>query len=214
MQNTNHSHKQAVAAALHNADKYASGGDTEINVGSPEEFMKGIASGQKLAGGGIAGRSPYRLHSGGKFHSMGLFNAPTGGRTDVLHSIVPVGAYVMPADVVSGLGEGNTQAGANIIHKMMSTAPYGGTLPKGGKGMGIPKAPGKFKPAKFADGGEAEHVPIIAAGGEFLIHPEQIKAKFGDLNKGHKALDHFVITQRKKLIKTLKKLPGPKNAKK
>jgi hypothetical protein len=67
-------------------------------------------------------------------------------------------------------------------------------------------------PYGMADGGEAPHgVPIVAAGGEYVVHPEAVREiGGGDLDTGHKVLDEFVARVRADLIKTLKKLPSPK----
>ena len=63
----------------------------------------------------------------------------------------------------------------------------------------------------FADGGEASGVPIVAAGGEYVIPPEDVvHIGGGDLDYGHKVLDAFVKKMRQKTIKTLQSLPGPK----
>jgi hypothetical protein len=57
----------------------------------------------------------------------------------------------------------------------------------------------------------AAGVPIVAAGGEYVIHPDQVReVGGGDLELGHAVLDDFVKRMRKELIHTLKKLPGPK----
>jgi hypothetical protein len=54
-------------------------------------------------------------------------------------------------------------------------------------------------------------VPIVAAGGEYVLSPEQVKkAGGGDLETGHRVLDEFVKRYRAQTIKTLKNLPGPK----
>lgn len=75
-------------------------------------------------------------------HPGGLLGGNTGGRTDVLPLSVPAGSYVVPADVVSGMGEGNTNAGANVLDKMMHTLPHGIQGGGGRKGgMGIPRPP-------------------------------------------------------------------------
>jgi hypothetical protein len=143
-------------------------------------------------------------------HTSGLFNSAGAGRTDILNRDVPAGGYVVPADVVAGLGEGNTMAGANVIQKMMSTGPYGTPLPRGqSRGPRIPSPPHEYR-EPHAGGGRSEAVPVKTAGGEFFIHPEDIQAKFGDLDRGHKILDAWVLHERKKHIKTLQKLPGPK----
>jgi len=45
-------------------------------------------------------------------HHSGPIMSSVNGRTDHLPMNVPDGAYVLPADIVSGLGEGNTMAGS------------------------------------------------------------------------------------------------------
>ena len=68
----------------------------------------------------------------------------------------------------------------------------------------------------FADGGSADGdddpgVAIVAAGGEHVLHPDQVReAGGGDLDTGHAVLDEWVKRMRKELVKTLQKLPGPK----
>lgn len=78
-----------------------------------------------------------------------------------------------------------------------------------------------FKVAKaifgggHSNGGAAEQegpsVPIVAAGGEYVIAPAQVAViGNGDVNSGHKALDHFVKKMRANTIQKLGSLPGPK----
>jgi len=72
-----------------------------------------------------------------------------------------------------------------------------------------------FDKAKgMAAGGGApsgEPIPIIAAGGEYVLSPEEVTwAGGGDMDMGHRALDEWVKDTRAELISTLKKLPGPK----
>lgn len=71
--------------------------------------------------------------------------------------------------------------------------------------------------AKLADrsrkarGGATSGVPIVAAGGEWVISPEQVRqVGAGDVDMGHRVLDAFVRKVRHELIGTLQKLPGPK----
>lgn len=145
-------------------------------------------------------------------HNAGLFNSSVPGRTDKLNSLVPAGAYVIPADVVSGLGEGNTMAGSNVLDKMFHTDPYGIQSQHMSSGVGIPHAPAAFKEPK-AKGGPATggQVPIIAAGGEYLVHPNAVKKLGGgDIKRGHKILDHFVVHARNKTANEMKRLPPPK----
>jgi hypothetical protein len=72
---------------------------------------------------------------------IGAINTPTLGRADAHPTHVPPGSYVMPADIVSHIGDGNTAAGQQILAKMFlplsaqtgsqvalmgAGAPYGG----------------------------------------------------------------------------------------
>jgi hypothetical protein len=127
-----------------------------------------------------------------KLHT-GPIHSPVAGRTDHLPMHVPAGSYVIPADVVSGYGEGNTMAG---FKRLNMTFGHKGGAPKG-----------------RAEGGAAmagEPVPIVAAGGEYVIHPDVIvNIGGGDIERGHKELDDFVNSSRAKTVKTLQKLPGP-----
>jgi hypothetical protein len=118
---------------------------------------------------------------------------------------VPSGAYVIPADIISGMGEGNTVAGFKVAKSIFSAHFYGAGTPYGQSGLpyGMP-SPGK------ADGGAAT-VPIVAAGGEYVISPDEVTALGkGNLDDGHKILDSFVNQFRAKTVKVLKSLPGPK----
>jgi hypothetical protein len=66
-------------------------------------------------------------------------------------------------------------------------------------------------PYSRAAGGKTDGVPIVAAGGEYVIPPEDVvHIGGGDLDHGHKVLDAFVKKMRQKTIKTLQGLPGPK----
>lgn len=137
------------------------------------------------------------------FH-VGPIHSPVAGRTDHLPMKVASGSYVLPADCVSAHGEGSTIAGFKILRRVFGGAPYKGGEPYGGHG-------GPYN-EKMASGGEAdEGVPIVAAGGEYVLSPDQVKmAGAGDMSVGHKVLDGFVKRTRAELIDTLKKLPGPR----
>jgi hypothetical protein len=95
---------------------------------------------------------------------------------------VPSGAYVIPADIVSGFGEGNTMAGFEILNDIFGIQKLGGEPP----------------------------TEIVAAGGEYVISPAAIVRVLGDLDEGHEELDAFVEAARAETVKTLKGLPGPK----
>jgi hypothetical protein len=121
---------------------------------------------------------------------------------------VPSGSYVIPADIISAMGEGNTMAGFAHMKRIFSGAPYSGAgMPYGGNSGPY----GSDMPGK-AEGGQIDSgVPIVAAGGEYVVAPHEVAwAGDGDIDVGHKVLDDFVKEYRKKTIKTLKNLPGPK----
>lgn len=139
------------------------------------------------AAGGLA-------EAGNKVH-VGPIHSTVAGRTDHLPVNVPSGSYVIPADIISAMGEGNTMAGfkaADVIFK-------------------APNRMGGLPYAHRATGGAAETVPIVAAGGEYVISPEDVVyLGEGSLTNGHRMLDEFVKQYRAKTVKTLKALPGPR----
>ena len=166
-----HPQKQAVAIALSESRKKRAAGGTLV----PKV--------PKVAAAPVgAGIKPH----------VGPIHSSVAGRTDHLPMHVPSGSYVIPADIISAMGEGNTMAGFKIMNDI--TKMYGG----------LPKA--------FAGGGMAgEKVPIVAAGGEYVIPPEVvINVGNGDMNAGHTELDDFVLKMRAKTVKTLKGLAPPK----
>lgn len=136
----------------------------------------------------------------------GPIHSHVAGRTDHLPMHVKAGSYVIPADIISAMGEGNSMAGFKVARDIFSTkAPYGQKgLPYGASGLPY----GVSTPGKAA-GGATDGVPIVAAGGEYVIPPEDVVGIGGTLDDGHKVLDHFVKKMRKNTIKTLKNLPGP-----
>ena len=142
---------------------------------------------------------------------VGPIHSRVSGRTDHLPVHVPSGAYVLPADIVSAMGEGNTSAGFEHIKRMFGGLPYGAKaiVPYGG-GNG----PYGAELAR-ADGGSATNVgspvPCVLSGGEYVLSPDEVNAAGdGDIGAGHKALDDFVKQYRAKTIKTLRDLPAPR----
>lgn len=131
-----------------------------------------------------------------KIH-VGPIHSNVAGRTDHLPINVPSGAYVIPADIISAMGEGNTMAGFQIANRIFGKQKY---------------------PQKKYDDinlGEWDHtgnpVEIVAAGGEYVISPYNVaRIGGGDIDRGHKELDGFVTGYRAKTVQVLKSLPGPK----
>ena len=146
-------------------------------------------------------------------HHAGMIRSSVPGRTDKLKINVPSGSYIIPADIPSALGEGNTDAGGAILKRMFTSGPYGLPLTRHTARIRHLSTP----LLKRAEGGEAdqnndnEKVPIIAAGGEFVVYPDIVRQiGDGDMKRGHDILDKFVLHTRKEHIKTLKKLKPPK----
>ena len=166
-----------------------------VHSGRPQRQAIAIAlseSRKKRAAGGTMTKSVTQPRTAGIKPHVGPIHSAVAGRTDHLPMHVPSGSYVIPADIISAMGEGNTMAGFEIMNDI--TKMYGG----------LPKA--------FADGGMAgEKVPIVAAGGEYVIPPEVVvNIGGGNMEVGHTELDEFVKKMRAKTVKTLKALPGPK----
>lgn len=122
----------------------------------------------------------------------GLIKSVVPGRTDKHSMRVAVGSYILPADAVSHLGQNNTLSGAKFLKRKF-----------GGGGV-----------IQFADGGNVPiPVDILAAGGEYVLNPDQVAAVGGgDLKKGHAALDKMVLDIRRDHIKTLRKLAPPRKS--
>lgn len=298
-----------------------------------------IASALRIArkpreGGGAT--TEVKKTTGPHIHS-GPIHSPVAGRTDHLPMHVESGSYVLPADIVSAGGEGNTIAGFKILRRMFGGQPYGGGASPYGQSGGVYGSPGEYakgggvraagiifmspkkeillmrraganhhgewalpaggiekgerpqeaalretreeagydhdgglspfmhskregvdfttylahsdkftpklndehddyewikstealksldlhpgvrealerlgKRSAKAGGGAASGVPIVAAGGEWVIPPHHVvHIGDGDIDSGHIVLDKFVHHVRKELIGTLQKLPGP-----
>lgn len=134
-------------------------------------------------GGVVASALRIARAMGGRVHTGPILQRADGGRTDTVPMDVAAGSYVIPADIVSALGEGDTGAGMKAID-------------------------GMFGP--HAEGGAKDAVPIIAAGGEYVLSPTQVAAiANGDMGKAHAMLDEWVKATRAKHIETLANLPGP-----
>jgi len=130
--------------------------------------------------GGQSGKGKNVVH-------VGPIHSPVAGRTDHLPMHVPAGAYVIPAEEVGFLGEGNTLNGFKNITEWVE----------------------KYHDHTFTNAGDP--VPIVAAGGEYVIPPHAVYGiGEGNLDKGHRILDEYVKKLRQKHIKTLQKLPPPK----
>lgn len=165
------------------------------------------------AGGGRFNFDPERAAAYG-LARQGMLHSSVPGRTDKLNLNVPSGSYIIPADIPSAIGQGNSMAGGSILNKMFAKGPYGMNIGKA-KGPRVHNRAASLSKIRFAEGGEAEteHAPIVAAGGEFVVHPDTVaELGHGDLDLGHSILDAFVKHIREKNIATLRSLKPPKGS--
>ena len=189
-----------------------------VDTGRPQRQAVAIAldkaRAKKAGGGSFFGNTPSTSVTN-KIH-VGPIKSAVAGRTDHLPMHVPSGSYVIPADIISSMGSGNTDAGfkvaqsifkpVQVTRSMWNPIPYMGGTPGANANIGMP---GKA-------GGGSMHamsppVAIVAAGGEYVIHPDDVTAiGGGDIDRGHRELDKFVKSVRRQTINTLQKLPGPK----
>ena len=190
----------------------------DLALAKNQEFSDLGLSGDK-AGGRINHAHKIAKEKATPCHS-GIINMAVGGRTDHIPMNVLEGSYVLPADIVSGLGEGNTLAGSKILDNMFQSAPYGAKIPNARANPKFPSAAPMggsttSTPARAAGGRSmsptSKPIPIVAAGGEYVVHPGTVtQLGKGDMNAGHEYLDNFVKYVRAHTAKTLQNLPGPR----
>lgn len=207
MMKAGHARDQSIAAALSEARK------------------------SKKADGGATTESTPEPTQSEKVH-VGPIHSHVAGRTDHLPMNVPSGAYVIPADIISAMGEGNTMAGFKHVKRMFDGMAYNGQKSPynaaerpyaASTAQPYDEASNPYGadlPTGKAEGGETESgedhddkatVPIVAAGGEYVLTPDEVRlAGAGDLDTGHRVLDKFIKDYRAQTVKTLSKLPGPK----
>ncbi len=158
----------------------------------------------------FTGQSPWwvRSEARGMTH-VGAIHGAVAGRTDHVPLSVPNGAYVLPAEHVSHIGEGNTMAGFRHLNRMFPiTHGRGAPSPPGAP---RPLSPGKslFKAGGVVGEGD-DGVEIMAASGEYVIDPEEVREiGNGNIGHGHDVLDAWVNKLKDEQISVLKKLPGP-----
>lgn len=210
-----HPQRQAVAAAMRVARQRpgrAEGGETERH----EHSNHGMPEPPRLLPPEIPKPNDQLgpMAHGAKLH-VGAIHSAVAGRTDHLPMHVPSGSYVIPADIISAMGEGNTSAGFKVAKSIFEQPVYG----EKELGAGGPYRQGDMPYAQpavgHAEGGAidpaGEGVPIVAAGGEYVVAPHHVmRLGNGSLDDGHKILDQFVKRLRAKTVQTLSKLPGPK----
>lgn len=150
-------------------------------------------------------------HFGG---ASGFLAGSTPGRADSLKTTALSGSYVIPAETISGLGSGNSLAGARIMQEALNSGPWGTSLPRGGRGMGIPRPPklaaNNAKGGGVQGRGTGQQIPVALSHGEFVIPAAKVaQIGGGNMKHGWKILDALVLELRQRHIKALKNLPAP-----
>lgn len=153
------------------------------------QFRRGGA--MKRADGGDMGVSPSqgspwwtRAEARSGAGGGGFLHGTTAGRADKVETSAPGGSYVLPADIIAGLGEGNGLAGARVTQEQLSTGPRGIPLPRSGGGRGMPRPPPALREAKGgtipifperAAGGVSgkSETPVLLSHGEFVLTPDE-----------------------------------------
>lgn len=115
----------------------------------------------------------------------GAIAGPTPGRADMVPADVRPESFVIPADVVAAAGDGNNEAGYEMLAKVF----------KNGRARVIPRH-------RKASGGL---VPIAVSHGEMLLEPEEVEAAGGP-----EVVRKFCDMIRKDWIAKLKELPKPR----
>ena len=150
-----------------------------------------------------------RAEGGGVFEGPIVSEVP--GRTDRHPIDVASGSYVLPSSHIASLGEDNTLAG---MKHLKDIGPHGiRKLAMAAKGAHDIVRKHSLKRALGGSAGDDDTgraVPIVAAGGEHVMTPDEVKVVGGgDVTLGHRLLDNWVVENRKNHVKTLSKLDPP-----
>lgn len=154
----------------------------------------------------FGGMTPSYAH-GGETERYGMMMGGTPGRADKIPLMPRGGSYVIPADIVSALGQGNSMAGGKKLSTMFGGGPYGTPatpFPKIHNRMprSMTLAPAAGHAAGGATGGPTK---IMVSDGEYVLDPEQVQ-KAG----GAEVLDELVKLVRQQNVQHLANLPPPR----
>jgi hypothetical protein len=160
-----------------------------------------------MPGAGIGQMPWFAKREAMSLNHSGPIMSAVPGRTDRHNMNLASGSYVLPSAAVAHLGQQNTMAGMKVLTNMLG----GGKM---NQGMGAPKPPRMMGIPGDRGGARGEgtgnSVPVVTAGGEFVLTPEQVaRIGDGDLKFGHRILDAWVMKLHKDAAKTIKNLPPP-----
>lgn len=154
---------------------------------------------RRQMGGGMMPEVPFFERAEAYGLRRGFIGGTGSGRFDKNATDLPSSSYILPADIISGLGEGNSLSGARVVDEMLHSMPDGIVPPRPGGRHEMPRPPrdpeleqGLFEgtnrapiPPEIAKGGtpgdgeKAEKkVSILDADGEFRLLPFDV-AKIG-----------------------------------
>ncbi len=147
----------------------------------------------------------------------GFVNSGVGGRTDRLPVAVAANSFIIPADVVSGVGQGNSLAGARYWSQALGVGPWGISMPAHTRGLGPPRPPGvsggvTHELFGYDEGGRPHKTAsVLLAGGEIAVPPDIVqRIGGGDMTEGHRRMREAVSRARKFAIARSSALPPPK----
>jgi hypothetical protein len=158
---------------LYNNNENYLGGSKDFDESTGQYKTPGPVSQETMAAnlGGMAAGGIANLAHGGRY-----LHGATDGMADKLDTTIDGtqaaklshGEFVIPADVVSHLGNGNSTAGADVLYKMMDRVRKART--------GNPKQGKQINPEKFMPGGLAA-LPAYANGGAVaFVEGDLVKA--------------------------------------
>jgi hypothetical protein len=153
---------------------------------------------EHAAGGAVRDAvADVRRARGGKVLT-GAIKGDAPGRVDVHEAKVPDGSYVVSADVISHLGQNNSDAGLKMAEHMF------------GPKSNYASMAGEERHAGGKATGAGKPVDCVLASGEYAIAPHVVRSiGRGDVDLGHKILDKWSMDVRKDHIRTLASLPPP-----
>lgn len=172
----------------------------EMGAGKPQPQAVAIAL-------DIARRAKRERAEGGKVFEGPIVSA-VPGRTDRHPIEVASGSYVLPSETISHLGENNTLAGLERLKKLGAQGLKRMVRSCGGAADILRKH--KAKGGSVGTNGAGHAIPVIVAGGEHVLSPQEVAIiGEGDVELGHRLLDNWVMKNRRDHISTLSKLKPP-----
>ena len=134
------------------ADTTAPPPDTDLNEDYFDPNNPRMLNRGKATGGGVFSHAMSLARKYAKGGAVvGALVGNTGGRADKLSTSVPANSHVIPADVVSHYGQGNTLRGMEVMKKMFGAD----------------------------DDGSGAKVPVYLSDGEYVVSPKGVAARGG-----------------------------------